>query len=89
VSRLCLACDLKVIDAEVTGSARGVYGGGRLSSLFEKYVIYGVINATAYSNHLAASLLRKIQSGFVHHYALMMALGLLLLITVAMVVGLP
>ena len=89
VSRACLACDVTVVDAAVTGSARMVYRGGRLSSLFEKYVIYGIINTTAYANHVAAAGLRKIQSGFVHHYALIMTVGLLLLITIAMVLGLP
>lgn len=88
VSRFCLLWDLTVMDRAVIESGRAVVQGGRLSSLFEKYVIYGLINVTAHANHVAAAALRKIQSGQVQHYALIMTLAALILITLVLTLGL-
>jgi NADH-quinone oxidoreductase subunit L len=50
------------------------------STRFEKYVIYGSINVTGYANHLGARVLRRLQTGLVHHYAAILVAGLVVLV---------
>jgi len=54
--------------------------GSALSTGFEKYAIYGLVNVAGYANHLAARSWRKLQSGMVHHYAAMIVAGLFILV---------
>ncbi len=77
--RLSGRFDDGVIDGLVNLVGRGTAGSASLSTWFETYVIYGVVNVTGYANHLMARLLRLIQSGMVHHYAAMIILGLFLI----------
>jgi NADH-quinone oxidoreductase subunit L len=46
----------------------------------EKHVIYGGLNVVGYGNHLAARVLRRLQSGLVHHYAAILVAGLVVLV---------
>ena len=50
------------------------------STWIEKYVIYGGLNIIGYANHLAARVLRKLQSGLVHHYATILVGGFVILV---------
>jgi NADH-quinone oxidoreductase subunit L len=68
--------DDAVIDGLVRGVARLTQGGAWLSTWIEKYVLYAFLNVIGYSNHLAARAFRRIQTGFVHHYALIIVVGL-------------
>ena len=72
--------DRSVIDGVVRGVGRLTETGSALSTAFEKYVIYGVINVLGYGNHLAAWSWRKLQSGKVHHYAAIIVAGLFILV---------
>jgi NADH-quinone oxidoreductase subunit L len=54
--------------------------GAEGSTWIEKYVIYGGLNIIGYSNHLAARVLRKLQSGLVHHYATILVAGFVILV---------
>jgi NADH-quinone oxidoreductase subunit L len=81
--RLGMACDWfdrTVIDGIVVGVWRVTQSGSALSTGFEKYAIYGLINIMGYANHLAARSWRKLQSGMVHHYAAMIVAGLFILV---------
>jgi NADH-quinone oxidoreductase subunit L len=77
---VCDWFDRTVIDGIVMGVWRLTQSGSALSTGFEKYVIYGLINVAGYTNHLAARSWRKLQSGMVHHYAAMIVAGLFILV---------
>ena len=77
---VCDWFDRTVIDGIVLGVWRLTQSGSALSTGFEKYVIYGLINVAGYANHLAARSWRKLQSGMVHHYAAMIVAGLFILV---------
>lgn len=79
---LCRAFDIAVIDGIVNGAGDRVFEGSRASNLFEKYVVYGFVNVTGYINHLGARLLRRLQTGSVHHYAMILIIGIFLFVNV-------
>jgi len=54
-----------------------VFGYG--SSLFDQFVVDGTVNGVAYSAGAGSRLLRKLQSGFVQNYALVMGGGIVLI----------
>jgi NADH-quinone oxidoreductase subunit L len=74
--------DNTVIDGLVRGVAATAQGGAWLSTWIEKYVLYAFLNVIGYSNHLGARAFRRLQSGFVHHYALIIIVGLAILVYV-------
>ncbi|HSG06542.1 MAG TPA: NADH-quinone oxidoreductase subunit L, partial [Nitrospiria bacterium] len=71
-------------DTVIDGLVRMVSGmthlGAWLSTMTEKYIIYGFLNVIGYLYHIWAALLRRFQSGMVHHYAAMLVIGLVLLV---------
>jgi NADH-quinone oxidoreductase subunit L len=71
--------DNTVIDGLVRGVAATAQGGAWLSTWIEKYVLYAFLNVIGYSNHLGARAFRRLQTGFVHHYALIIVVGLAIL----------
>jgi NADH-quinone oxidoreductase subunit L len=71
--------DDTVIDGLVRGVARMTQGGAWLSTWIEKYVLYAFLNVIGYSNHLGARAFRRLQTGFVHHYAFIIVVGLAIL----------
>ena len=73
--------DRVVIDGMVNGVGRMTSGGAWLSTWIEKYVIYGFLNVIGYSNHLGAAVFRRLQTGYVHHYAVILLVGLFLMVT--------
>ncbi len=74
--------DVVVVDGIVNGVGQTVFGGGGLSNAFEKYVVYGFINALGLANHLGARMLRRLQTGSVHNYAMVMVAGIFILVNV-------
>jgi NADH-quinone oxidoreductase subunit L len=79
--------DDRVIDGVVRAVARMTDLGAAFSTGFEKYVIYGFVNFTAYSNHVAAAIFRRLQTGLVHHYAAIIIAGLFLLVHLFLLFG--
>lgn len=77
--------DAVVVDGLVDGVGRMVFYGGGASNAFEKYVVYGAINALGYANHIGARLLRRLQTGSVHHYAMTMIVGIFVLVNIYLV----
>jgi len=55
---------------------------GHGSSLFDKYVVDGAVNGVGYSARGGSRLFRKLQSGFVQNYALVMGGGIVLIAAV-------
>ncbi len=76
----CRGFDIQVIDGIVNGVGDGTFGGSRISNLFEKYVVYGFINMTGFANHIGAGILRRLQTGSVHNYAITIIIGIFLLV---------
>ena len=71
-------------DLWIGGLAGGGLGLGKLSRLFDSKVIDGVaVNGSAGLVGLAAGLIRKLQSGYLYHYAFAMILGLVALLALA------
>jgi multicomponent Na+:H+ antiporter subunit D len=79
---LCRTFDITVIDGIVNGAGDGTFTGSRVSNLFEKYVVYGFINITGYLNHLGARLFRRLPTGSVHHYAMILIIGIFLFVNI-------
>ncbi|MFQ5580710.1 MAG: hypothetical protein ACE5FZ_08860, partial [Nitrospiria bacterium] len=83
---LCRKFDTKVVDAIVNGIGRMVFSGGWLSSTLEKYVVYGFLNMVGYANHVLARILKRLQTGTVNHYAMMIIIGIFVLVNLYLVV---
>ena len=76
-------------DLWIGGLAGGGLGLGKLSRLFDSKVIDGMaVNGSAGLVGLAAGLVRKLQSGYLYHYAFAMILGLVALLALANLYGL-
>ena len=67
----------------INGLAGGSVLVGRASRLFDTHVIDGVaVNGSARVVELTARLVRRVQSGYLYHYAFAMILGLIALLAV-------
>jgi NADH-quinone oxidoreductase subunit L len=80
LGRVANRFDDRIIDGIVNAVGNLTQAGAALSTWIEKYVIYGILNITGYLNHIAAGILRKIQSGQVHHYAALLVIGIFILV---------
>ena len=86
-----LAWPIKVLENKywmdevwIGGFAGGGVGLGKLSRLFDSKVIDGVaVNGSAGMVGFVASMVRKLQSGYLYHYAFAMILGLVALLALA------
>ncbi|MFA6957437.1 MAG: NADH-quinone oxidoreductase subunit L [Thermoanaerobaculia bacterium] len=75
--------DTNIVDGAVNGVRHVtviVFGHG--SNLFDKYVVDGAVNGVGYSAKGGSTLLRKLQTGVVQNYALVMGAGVVLLAVV-------
>ncbi|MFQ5642046.1 MAG: hypothetical protein ACE5IR_29090, partial [bacterium] len=77
---LCRWFDTKIVDGIVNMIGRVVFSGGWFSSAIEKYVIYGFLNLFRYGSHVSARILRRLQTGAVNHYAMMIIVGIFILV---------
>ena len=86
-----LAWPIKVLENKywmdevwIGGFAGGGVGLGKLSRLFDSKLIDGVaVNGSAGVVGFVASMVRKLQSGYLYHYAFAMILGLVALLALA------
>jgi len=69
-------------DLWIGGFAGGGLKLGRVSRAIDTHVIDGTVNGSVRLVDLAASLLRRTQSGYLYHYAFAMILGLIVLLAV-------
>ncbi|HZH43072.1 MAG TPA: NADH-quinone oxidoreductase subunit L [Lysobacter sp.] len=89
-ARRAFAAPVRVLEAKygfdhlwINGFAGGGVGLGRLSRIFDSAVIDGVfVNGSARVVDLTARLARRVQSGYLYHYAFAMILGLIVLLAV-------
>jgi NADH-quinone oxidoreductase subunit L len=72
--------DAHIIDGIVNGVRHlTVILFGHGSSLFDKYIVDGAVNGVGYSARGGSRFFRRMQSGFVQNYALVMAGGIVLI----------
>ncbi len=71
--------DVRVVDGAVNEVGAMTYRFATFATWVEKYVIYALLNAVGYSNHVFSRIFRKLQSGLVHHYAAIIIGGIVLL----------
>jgi len=80
LGRGCDRVDQAGIDRAVVAVEQVTDLSGAGSTWIEKHVIYSGLNVVGYGNHLAARLLRRLQSGLVHHYAAILVGGFVVLV---------
>ncbi len=83
----CRRFDTGVIDRMVNEVGRAIFGGSWISNVFEKYVVYAFINIVGYMNHVAAHIFKKLQTGSVHNYAMIIIVGIFILVNLYLLVG--
>jgi NADH-quinone oxidoreductase subunit L len=74
--------DRKVIDGAVDGSGWMTRLAAWLSHMFDKYVVDGLVNLVGWTSHEGSFGLRRLQTGLVQNYALVMILGVFVFLTV-------
>jgi NADH-quinone oxidoreductase subunit L len=81
--------DASVIDGFFVNGARNVtVAFSLLSGLFDKYVVDGLVNLTGAALDLGSRGFRRLQTGYVANYALVLAVGMFALICIYMVLRL-
>ena len=86
LGRSCDLVDRGIVDGAVRTVERATDWSAAGSTWLEKYLIYGSLNVMGYANHLAARMLRRLQSGLVHHYATILVAGFVLLVNLIVLV---
>ncbi len=81
------AIDLRVLDGAVDGVGVIARTGAWLSHMLDKYLVDGVVNAVARGAGRGSFLVRRLQTGLVQNYALMMVLGLFAFLTLYLLGG--
>jgi NADH-quinone oxidoreductase subunit L len=74
--------DRRVVDGAVNGSAWLTQIASWLSHMIDKYVVDGAVNLVAWTAGRGSFLVRRIQTGLVQNYALLMVLGIFAFLTV-------
>jgi NADH-quinone oxidoreductase subunit L len=72
--------DSAVVDGGVNGAGALTRLWARISNLWDKYVVDLLVNATGWTSKAGSIVLRTVQTGFWQNYALVFALGLLIIL---------
>jgi NADH-quinone oxidoreductase subunit L len=81
-ARALFTFDRRIVDGAVDGSASLTQIASWFSHMSDKYVVDGGVNLLAWTVGRSSFLLRRIQTGLVQNYALLMVLGLFAFLTV-------
>jgi NADH-quinone oxidoreductase subunit L len=73
--------DRRVVDAGIDGLASLTQVGAWVSHMFDKYLVDAVVNGMAHGAGRTSFLLRRLQTGLVQNYALLMVFGLVAFLT--------
>ena len=79
--------DRRVVDGAVDGSGWLTQIGAWISHMLDKYVVDGLVNFTGWSAGEGSYALRRLQTGLVQNYALVMIVGIVVLLTVYLLAG--
>jgi NADH-quinone oxidoreductase subunit L len=74
--------DTRVVDGAVNAWGWLTLAGSWLSHMIDKYVVDGLVNLVGWSAGEGSFVLRRIQTGLVQNYALLMVLGVFAFLTV-------
>ncbi len=79
VSSLMNLFDARVVDGAVNGSARLTKMFSNITGLFDNYVVDGFVNAVAFLSGTAGLILRKLQSGRIQSYLVLIITSVIIL----------
>lgn len=79
--------DAKVVDGMVNGSRHVTVGTSFLSGFFDKFVVDGLVNFVGWILHRGSYFFRRLQTGLVSQYALVMVVGMFVLVLFYVVVA--
>ena len=80
--------DANVVDGAVNGSRHVTVGTSFLSGFFDKYVVDGLVNLVGWMLQRWSHFFRRLQTGVVSQYALVIAVGMVVLVFFYVVVAL-
>ena len=88
-ARMLFGFDAGFIDGFlVNGSRHMTVAAAYLSGFFDKYVIDGLVNLTGWVLQLGSRVFRRLQTGVVSQYAMVIAVGMFVLVFFYVVVAL-
>ena len=58
---------------------RKPYGPQKIKGWIDTYIVDGLVNLTGWIAQQLSALLRRVQTGYIHHYLFFMILGLLII----------
>ncbi len=76
----CLSFDIGIIDGIVNGAAWVVRLAAWISHNFDIYIVDGIVNSMATLVNLNSAVWRRLQTGYLQNYALIIVIGLMLII---------
>jgi len=79
--------DARVVDGAVNLTGWFTVFSGWLSHLFDKYVVDGLVNFVGWSASESSFSVRRIQTGLIQNYALVMLLGVFVFVSVYFIVS--
>ncbi len=80
-ARAAWTFDARVVDGAVNGSGWTTRAASWLSQMLDRYVVDGLVNATGSVLHEASFGFRRVQTGLVQNYALLMLVGVFALVS--------
>ena len=80
-ARILHVIDRRVVDAAIDGLASLTQVGAWVSHMIDKYLVDAVVNGLARGAGRGSFLLRRLQTGLVQNYALLMVFGLVAFLT--------
>jgi len=78
----CFFLDSKFVDGAVNGTAATTRGTATLSSLFDKYIVDGLVNFVGWINMRLNRIAASFQTGLVQRYALAAVVGIVVFILI-------
>ncbi|MDM7996712.1 MAG: NADH-quinone oxidoreductase subunit L [Acidobacteriota bacterium] len=78
----CFFLDSKFVDGAVNGTAATTRGTATLSSLFDKYIVDGLVNFVGWINMRLNRMATSFQTGLVQRYALAAVVGIVVFILI-------
>jgi NADH-quinone oxidoreductase subunit L len=73
--------DMEVVDGAVNGTGWLTRTSSWLSHMFDKYVVDGLVNFVGWTAGEGSLIVRRVQTGLVQNYALLMVVGVFMLLT--------
>ncbi len=71
--------DQKIIDGAVNGAGTSTVKSSAAQGWFDKRIVDGLVIATGHFTQFLSSVFRKVQTGFIQHYLLIVVSGIILL----------